>query len=156
MFTTFDHQCMARAFELANLAKDANEVPVGAVLALNDQIIAEGYNQSIAQQDPTAHAEILVLRFAAKKLKNYRLINTTLYTTLEPCCMCAGAIVHARVKRVVYATQDSRAGAAGSIFNLLNTEKLNHSCCVEHGLFAEESSALLKHFFQTKRKKQDS
>ena len=154
MFTTFDHQCMTRALELANIAKEFGEVPVGAVLALHDQIIAEGHNQPIAQHDPTAHAEIVVLRSASKQIGNYRLIDTTLYTTLEPCCMCAGAIVHARIKRVVFAAQDPRAGAAGSVFNLLNTEKLNHSCNIEHGLLVEESSAILKQFFQEKRKKQ--
>lgn len=135
------------------MAKESGEVPIGAVLALSDQIIAEGHNQPIAQHDPTAHAEIAALRLAAKKTGNYRLVDTTLYTTLEPCCMCAGAIVHARVKRVVFATQDPRAGAAGSVFNLLNTEHLNHSCDVEYGLLEEESSALLKEFFREKRRK---
>ncbi|MES2205156.1 MAG: tRNA adenosine(34) deaminase TadA [Pseudomonadota bacterium] len=152
MFTTFDHQCMMRALELASTAKETGEVPIGAVLTLNDQVIAGGYNQSIAQHDPTAHAEIVALRSAAKKIGNYRLVDTTLYTTLEPCCMCAGAIVHARIKRVVFATQDPRAGAAGTVFNLLNTEKLNHACCVEKGLLANESSLLLKEFFREKRK----
>lgn len=156
MFTSFDQHCMRRALELANRAQEAGEVPIGAVLTLNDEIIAEGYNQPIAQTDPTAHAEVIALRFAAKKMENYRLINTTLYTTLEPCCMCAGAIVHARVKRVVFATHDPRAGAAGSVFNLLNTEKLNHSCCVEHGLFENEGSGLLKQFFLKKRKNTNS
>lgn len=152
MFTTFDHQCMVRAFELANTAKEFDEVPIGAVLTFNDQVIAEGYNQSITKNDPTAHAEIVVLRLAAKKLDNYRLVDTTLYTTLEPCCMCAGAIVHARVKQVVFATHDLRAGAGGSVFNLLSTKKLNHSCCVKYGLLANESSQLLKQFFQSRRK----
>lgn len=152
MFTTFDQQCMQRALELAHIAKGAGEVPIGAVLTLNNQVIAEGHNQPILQHDPTAHAEIVTLRLAAKKIGNYRLVDTTLYTTLEPCCMCAGAIVHARIKRVVFATQDPRAGAAGSVFNLLNTEKLNHSCSTEHGLLADESSLLLKQFFQSKRK----
>lgn len=153
MFTTFDRQCMIRALELARVAKEKSEVPVGAVLTLNDQIIAEGCNQPITQNDPTAHAEVMTLRSAGEKLGNYRLVNTTLYTTLEPCCMCAGAIVHARVKRVVFAAQDLRAGAAGSVFNLLNEDKLNHACCVEYGLLAEESGALLKHFFKERRKK---
>lgn len=154
MFSEFDHKCMQRALELACIAKDASEVPVGAVLTLNNQIIAEGYNQSIAQHDPTAHAEIIALRSAAKQFNNYRLINTTLYTTLEPCCMCAGAVVHARIKRIVFATHDPRAGAAGSVFNLLRAEKLNHSCDIEHGLLAEESSFLLKQFFKERRKVQ--
>lgn len=154
MFSEFDARCMQRALTLANIAKESGEVPVGAVLTLNDHIIAEGHNQPIAQHDPTAHAEIVALRLAAEKIGNYRLINTTLYTTLEPCCMCAGAIVHARIKRVVFAAQDPRAGAAGSVFNLLNTEKLNHFSCVEHGLLADESGALLKQFFRERRRDQ--
>ena len=138
MFTTFDEECMQRALQLAYQAQAEGEVPIGAVLVLNEDVIAEGYNQPIRQSDPTAHAEIMVLRMAAQKMVNYRLVNSTLYTTLEPCCMCAGAIVHARVKRVVCATLDPRAGAGGSVFNLLNSDKLNHACRVEHGLFAEQ------------------
>lgn len=153
MFTTFDQYCMQRALALANTAKESGEVPIGAVLALEGQVVAEGYNQPIAQHDPTAHAEVVALRIAAKKIGNYRLVNSTLYTTLEPCCMCAGAIVHARVMRVVFAAKDPRAGASGSVFNLLNSSVLNHSAHVEHGLFAEESSLLLKQFFKEKRRK---
>lgn len=145
---------MRRALALASFAEKCGEVPIGAVLTLGNEIIAEGHNQPIAQHDPTAHAEIMALREAAKKLNNYRLVNTTLYTTLEPCCMCAGAIVHARVARVVCATRDPRAGAGGSVFSILNSTLLNHRVQVEYGLFMDESSELLKQFFQEKRVKQ--
>ncbi len=151
MFTSFDESCMQRALELAVMAEEIGEVPVGAVLLLNDEVIAEAYNQPIQQSDPTAHAEILVLRAAAQKIGNYRLVNSVLYTTLEPCCMCAGAIIHARVKRVVCATLDPRAGAGGTVFNLLNSGKLNHQICMENGLLAEKSSKLLREFFQSRR-----
>ncbi len=144
---------MQRALALADMAQETGEVPVGAVITLSDQIIAEGYNQPIAQNDPTAHAEIVALRAAAKALMNYRLVNVTLYTTLEPCCMCAGAIIHSRVQRIVYAAKDERSGAAGSVFSVLGSKMLNHVPCVNHGLLAEESSLLLKRFFKEKRKK---
>ncbi len=144
---------MQRALALADMAQETGEVPVGAVITLGDQIIAEGYNQPIAQNDPTAHAEIVALRAAAKALMNYRLVNSTLYTTLEPCCMCAGAIIHSRVQRIVYAAKDERSGAAGSVFSVLGSKMLNHVPCVKHGLLAEESGLVLKRFFQEKRKK---
>lgn len=147
---------MQRALALADIAQETGEVPVGAVMTLDNQIIAEGYNQPIAQNDPTAHAEIVALRAAAKTLMNYRLVNTTLYTTLEPCCMCAGAIIHSRVQRIVYATKDERGGAAGSVFSVLGSAMLNHVPCVTHGLFAKESSLLLKQFFRKKRTKNGS
>lgn len=153
MFTSFDQQCMQRALELARMAEIAGEIPVGAIVTMNENILAEGYNQSIMQNDPTAHAEIIALRAAAQKVGNYRLLNATLYTTLEPCCMCAGALIHARIKRVVCATLDLRTGAGGSVFNILNSEKLNHVSCFEHGLLAEQSSMLLKQFFQERRAK---
>lgn len=151
MFTTFDQDCMQRALQLANTAQTVGEVPVGAVLVIDECIIAEGYNQSISQVDPTAHAEMTVLRLAANRINNYRLVNATLYTTLEPCCMCAGAMVHARIQRVVYATPDFRAGAGGTVFNLLQSKQLNHRCAVEHGLFADKSRFLLQQFFQARR-----
>ena len=153
MFTTFDQHSMQRALALAGLAQKTGEVPVGAVITLDNQIIAEGYNQPSTQNDPTAHAEIVALRSAAKMLMNYRLVNTTLYTTLEPCCMCAGAIIHSRVQRVVYAAKDERGGAAGSVFSVLGSTMLNHVPCVVPGLLAEESSLLLKQFFQKRREK---
>jgi len=153
LFSAFDEECMYRALALAEVAQSAGEVPVGAVLALDGKILSEGFNQSIQQSDPTAHAEIIALRLAAKKIKNYRLIHSVLYTTLEPCCMCAGAIIHARVHRVVCATRDPRAGAGGTVFNLLNSDKLNHHIEMESGLFAEKSHYLLQHFFQIRRRK---
>jgi len=151
VFSRADQVFMRQALELAKQAKGEGEVPVGAVLTLNDLPIATAYNQSITHQDPTAHAEIIVLREAAKILKNYRLVNTVLYVTLEPCAMCAGALIHARVKRLIYATADPRTGACGSIFNLINHQALNHQIQYESGLLAEESKLLLQQFFQKRR-----
>ncbi|MCD8525533.1 MAG: tRNA adenosine(34) deaminase TadA [Gammaproteobacteria bacterium] len=153
VFSAFDEQCMDYALGLAEKAQLAGEVPVGAVLALNGEILSEGFNQSIQQADPTAHAEIITLRLAAKKIGNYRLLHSVLYTSLEPCCMCAGAIIHARVQRVVCATRDPRAGAGGSVFNLLNSDQLNHHIEMESGLFAEKSHRLLQNFFQIRRRR---
>lgn len=146
-----DHHWMRRALELATLAAREGEVPVGAVVVKEGQLIAEGWNRPIGHHDPTAHAEIQALRAAGRALNNYRLPGTTLYVTLEPCPMCAGAIVHARVQRVVFAARDPRTGAAGSIYNILQSNELNHRCEVEEGLLAEESSALLRHFFRSRR-----
>lgn len=153
IFSDFDQACMQRALELAAMARGQGEVPVGAVLTLGDSIIAEGNNQPITDSDPTAHAEIMALRLGAERLQNYRLINTTLYCTLEPCCMCAGAIIHSRVGRVVYATQDLRTGAGGTVFNILQSSLLNHRVVLESGLCARESRDLLKQFFQEKRQR---
>ena len=146
-----DLQYMQQALELAREAQINNEVPIGAVLVLNHEIIATAFNQPITQCDPTAHAEILALRTGAKKGGNYRLLNTTLYVTLEPCAMCAAALVHARVKRVVFAAVDPKAGAVVSHFNLLDTPILNHKIAWEQGLLADESSELLKTFFKARR-----
>jgi tRNA(adenine34) deaminase len=146
-----DTHWMRRALELATLAAREGEVPVGAVVVKDGQLIAEGWNRPIGHHDPTAHAEIQALRAAGKALNNYRLGGTTLYVTLEPCPMCAGAIVHARVQRVVFAASDPRTGAAGSIYNILQSNELNHRCEVEGGLLAEESAALLRHFFRSRR-----
>ncbi|MCW8856996.1 MAG: tRNA adenosine(34) deaminase TadA [Kangiella sp.] len=150
-FTEFDHHCMQRAFELAATAEEKGEVPVGAVLAKDGVVIAEGFNQPILTHDPTAHAEMVVLRAAGQILDNYRLVDTTLYVTLEPCAMCAMAMVHARVSRVVFATTDPRTGAAGSVLNILQNPSFNHQCEVETGLLQEESSQQLKRFFRNKR-----
>ncbi len=144
---------MEYAFRLALHAEHEGEVPVGAVLVKDNTVIGEGWNKPILNHDPTAHAEIIALRDAAKKIQNYRLIDSTLYVTLEPCVMCAGAIVHARVKRVVYATADPRTGAAGSVFSILNCSELNHKVDVEQGELALESAELLQNFFRNKRKK---
>ncbi|VAW92892.1 tRNA-specific adenosine-34 deaminase [hydrothermal vent metagenome] len=148
-----DLKWMKYAFKLALLAEQEGEVPVGAVLVKDDSIIGEGWNKPIMNHDPTAHAEIIALRHAAEKIQNYRLIDTTLYVTLEPCVMCAGAIVHARVKRVVFATADPRTGAAGSVFSILNSSELNHKVEVAQGELATESAELLQSFFRKKRKR---
>lgn len=146
-----DELFMRRALELARQAESAGEVPVGAVLVRDGGILGEGYNRPIGAADPTAHAEIIALRAAAARLGTYRLLDTTLYVTLEPCAMCAGAIVHARVKRVVYAASDPKAGAAGSVLGVLQHPALNHRVECTRGLLAPESSELLKAFFLSRR-----
>ncbi len=147
---------MKKAFELAQKASAQGEVPVGAVLVDSEnQRIGEGWNQPISGHDPTAHAEIIAMREAASGLQNYRLPETTLYVTLEPCPMCAGAIVHARIKRVVFATPDPRTGSAGSVYNLLNSPHLNHRVDVNTGVLQHECSDLLKTFFLEKRKQSE-
>ncbi|OOZ39086.1 tRNA-specific adenosine deaminase [Solemya pervernicosa gill symbiont] len=146
-----DIEWMSRALALARRAEAEGEVPVGAVVVQNDEVIGEGWNLTIAGHDPTAHAEIQALRAAAQQQQNYRLPGTTLYVTLEPCPMCAGAMVHARVARVVFAATDPRTGAAGSICNLLQDENLNHRCEVVGGVMAEQSSEMLRAFFRARR-----
>ena len=143
---------MQRAFELAQQAQQAGEVPVGAVVVRSGEVIAEGWNQPISQSDPTAHAEIVAMRMAAESLGNYRLPGTTMYVTLEPCPMCAGAMVHARVERLVYAASDPRTGAAGSVMNLLSHPDLNHQVEVSSGMLADVSAEMLQNFFQSRRK----
>ncbi len=142
---------MGRALGLAHRAEDEGEVPVGAVVVRDGEVIGEGWNSPIALHDPSAHAEIRALRAAADTAQNYRLPGSTLYVTLEPCPMCAGAIIHARVERVVFAATDSRSGAAGSLFQLLQNSNLNHQCIVDSGLLKAESSDLLKRFFRQRR-----
>ena len=143
---------MRRALELAVRARDAdNEVPVGAVLVRDGQLLGEGWNRNITLHDPTAHAEILALRAAGATQRNYRFIGATLYATLEPCAMCAMALVHARVARVVYAAPDPKTGAAGSLFDTLISPHHNHRIDVQSGLFAEESANLLRSFFRERR-----
>jgi tRNA(adenine34) deaminase len=142
---------MSRALELAREAEAAGEVPVGAVIVQNGRIIAEGWNRPISTHDPSAHAEMIAMRAAAASLQNYRLLDTTLYVTLEPCAMCAGAMVHARVKRLVFAATDPRAGAAGSVFNIVQHAALNHRMQVVEGALRDECSALLRGFFQKRR-----
>ncbi|MGH8185413.1 MAG: tRNA adenosine(34) deaminase TadA, partial [Steroidobacteraceae bacterium] len=142
---------MTRALELAREAEHAGEVPVGAVIVKDGSIIGEGWNRPITTKDPTAHAEIVALRAAAQALSNYRLLDTTLYVTLEPCAMCASAMIHARVKRLVYGATDPRAGAAGSIFNIVQHSALNHRIECEAGVMAEECGALLREFFVARR-----
>jgi len=142
---------MREALALARQAEAAGEVPVGAVLVKDGAVIASGWNRPIGAHDPTAHAEIVTLRAAAKAIGNYRLTDTTLYVTLEPCAMCAGALVHARVRRLVYGAADPKAGAAGSVFDLTQAKALNHQLQVEGGVLAEECAELLRGFFMARR-----
>ncbi|MGH8307882.1 MAG: tRNA adenosine(34) deaminase TadA [Gammaproteobacteria bacterium] len=146
-----DEKWMQEALILARKAEAEGEVPVGALVVRDGAIIGRGWNHPIAVHDPTAHAEIIAMREAAQKLNNYRLTNTTLYVTLEPCAMCAGAMVHARVKRLVFGATDPRAGAAGSVFNLVQTAYLNHRLEVTGGVMAEECGEILKQFFVDRR-----
>ena|SRR5690606_7262394 len=146
-----DEYWMQRALELAQLAAQRGEVPVGAVLVKDDQLIAEGFNQPISSCDPTAHAEIVALRTAAQSLSNYRLPATTLYVTIEPCAMCAGALVHARVQRLVFGAPEPRAGAVVSTLQLLHGAQLNHRIDVHGGVLAEQCAALMQSFFRERR-----
>jgi len=149
--TAVDLGHMERALELAARAEAEGEVPVGAVVVIGHEVIGEGWNRPISTKDPTAHAEIMAMRAAARQLGNYRLTGATLYVTLEPCPMCAGAMVHARVGRVVYGATDPIAGAAGTVFNLLQAPTLNHRVRTEGGVMADRCSALLRRFFQERR-----
>ena len=148
---TLDTTFMTRALELARIAEAAGEVPVGAVIAREGKIVAEGWNRPISMRDPTAHAEIVALREAGRVLETYRLSDTTLYVTLEPCPMCAGAMVHARVRRLVFAAPDPRAGAAGTVFNIVQHPALNHRIECTSGVLAEECGSLLRKFFVARR-----
>ncbi|MEZ5461501.1 tRNA adenosine(34) deaminase TadA [Dokdonella sp.] len=151
-FTPEAERWMRRALELATHARDVEaEVPVGAVLVVAGEMIGEGWNRNISLNDPSAHAEILALRAAGARLGNYRFPGSTLYATLEPCAMCAMALVHARVGRVVYAAADPKTGAAGSVFDTLISERHNHRIAVSAGLLAEESASLLREFFRSRR-----
>lgn len=147
-----DHDFMAKAYALALKAEQQNEIPVGAIVVANGTIIGEGYNQSIMQHDPSAHAEMIAIRQAGKALENYRMLDCTLYVTLEPCPMCAGLLVHSRIKRIVFACADEKTGSAGSVFDLTNNNKLNHQVDVTAGVMSAECSALLSSFFKRRRK----
>lgn len=142
---------MRQALVLAQRAEAEGEVPVGAIIVRDDAIVAEGWNRPITGHDPTAHAEIVALRAAGEAEANYRLAGTTLYVTLEPCVMCAGAIIHARVERVIYGATDPRAGAAGSLFSVLGTDQLNHQVDVQGGLLTDQCGEMLKRFFKSRR-----
>lgn len=142
---------MRRALELARRAGQLGEVPVGAVVVVDGEVIGEGWNQPISANDPTAHAEIVALRAAAQRVGNYRLTGAELYVTLEPCAMCAGAIVQARIARVVFGAPDPKAGAGGSVFNLLAHERLNHRAEVIGGVLEAACAGLLQAFFQARR-----
>lgn len=151
-FSAADAQYMQRALQLAAHARDAeNEVPVGAVLVQSGEIVGLGWNRNITLHDPTAHAEIMAIRAAGEKLTNHRLSGATLYVTLEPCAMCAMAMIHARLGRVVYGASDPKTGAAGSVFDTLIDARHNHRIEVTGGLFAEESARLLRDFFRARR-----
>tara|TARA_B100000029_G_scaffold105452_1_gene96087 strand:- start:1185 stop:1646 length:462 start_codon:yes stop_codon:yes gene_type:complete len=146
-------ECMKYAIELAKKSEERDEVPVGAIVVYKNEIIGEGWNQPIASHDPTAHAEIMALKNAGKKIGNYRLPESTMYVTLEPCVMCAGAIVHARVAKLVYAVEDEKTGACGSVFNITQADKLNHRVRIEKGVLEKECRALIQDFFKEKRLK---
>jgi tRNA(adenine34) deaminase len=148
-----DIQWMRHALKLAERGREEGEVPVGAVLVRGDEILGEGWNHPITAHDPTAHAEIGALREAASKLENYRLPGTTLYVTLEPCTMCAGAMVHARIERLVFGAYEPRSGAVGSVFNVLASPEFNHKVLCQGGVLAYECGQMLKEFFQERRSK---
>lgn len=147
-----DELWMRKAIEAAHIARDLNEVPIGACLIdVNGELLASGENRTITESDPTAHAEILTLREAARKIGNYRLTETTLYTTIEPCAMCAGALVNARIKRLVYGAADERFGAVESVFQLCNTSFLNHRIEITSGILAADCRQLMQEFFRIRR-----
>ena len=146
-----DEYWMRHALSLARRAWEQGEVPVGAVLVQNDRVIGEGWNRPIGQHDPTAHAEIMALRQGGKVLENYRLLETTLYVTLEPCVMCAGAMVHSRITRLVYGAHDLKSGAAGSLLDVLGHPGMNHQFELASGVLAEECAAMLSDFFRMRR-----
>ncbi len=146
-----DKDWMRKAYQLALQAEKEGEIPVGAVLVGEDnQLLGQGYNAVIKHSDPTCHAEIIAIREAAKQLNNYRLLNTTLYVTLEPCPMCAGTLVNSRIKRLVFAARDFKSGAAGSVFNLVHAFSLNHKIIVDEGIMQHECANLLTGFFRNR------
>ncbi len=150
-FSSDDEKFMRRAIALAEIAESHNEIPVGAVVVYDGKIIGEGFNQSIMNSDPSAHAEMMAIRDAGKNIENYRLLDCTLYVTLEPCPMCAGLLVHSRIKQLIFASEDLKTGAAGSAFSLVNHENHNHQIQVSDGLLAAECSTMLSAFFKRRR-----
>jgi len=146
-----DEDWMRRALKLARRAQELGEVPVGAVLVRGEEVVAEGWNRPIASHDPSAHAEMVAMREAAAALRNYRLGGTTLYVTLEPCVMCAGAIIHARVDRLVFGAADPKAGAVNSVYDVISNPKLNHRPEWTGGVLADECGAVLQEFFRARR-----
>lgn len=146
-----DEYWMRHALMLAQRAREEGEVPVGAVLVQGDRVIGEGWNRPIGHHDPTAHAEIMALRQGGKVLENYRLIDTTLYVTLEPCVMCAGAMVHSRISRLVFGARDDKTGAAGSLLDVLGHPGMNHQVRITEGILAQECAAALSDFFRMRR-----
>ncbi len=151
-----DFRFMRAALAQAELARAADEVPVGAVLVVDGEIVGRGYNQPVSSHDPTAHAEVMALRDAGLHLANYRLPGSTLYVTLEPCAMCSGAIMHARVEHVVFGARDPKTGVAGSVIDLFAESRLNHHATTLGGVLAEECGALLSGFFAERRAKAKS
>jgi tRNA(adenine34) deaminase len=151
MFLDSDAQYMDLALAEARKAEQADEVPVGAIIVLEDAVIGSGFNQPISSNDPTAHAEIMALRKAGESVQNYRLSGATMYCTVEPCMMCAGAIIHARIARLVFGTPDPKAGSAGSIYNVLTDPRLNHRVEVVSGVREEQCAGLLRDFFARRR-----
>ena len=151
MQVELDRQFMQQALDQAKLAAIAGEVPVGAVLVRDGQVISTGFNQPISNNDPSAHAEMMAIRGAAHAESNYRLPGTTLYVTLEPCTMCAGAMLHARVERVVFGAIDPKTGAAGSVLNVFLEKQINHQTQVEGGIMGEECGQILRDFFKERR-----
>ena len=149
--TITDHEAMQAALDEARLAAEAGEVPIGAVVVHQGKIIGRGQNSLLRNLDPTAHAEIIAMRDAARAVGNYRLLGCTLYVTLEPCAMCAGAMIHARLDRMVYAASDPKAGACGSVLCVLNHPQLNHQMQVVQGMAADESAEMLRAFFRVRR-----
>ncbi|CAQ83412.1 MULTISPECIES: tRNA adenosine(34) deaminase TadA [Photorhabdus] len=146
-----DEYWMQQAMERAIKAWEQGEIPVGAVLVADNEIIAEGWNQSIIAHDPSAHAEVIALRKGGEQLQNYRLLNTTLYVTLEPCAMCAGAMIHSRIQRLVYGASDMKTGAAGSLIDILRHPGMNHQIEITGGVLAEACSTMLSVFFKQRR-----
>ncbi|MGF6193119.1 tRNA(adenine34) deaminase [Serratia sp. 509] len=146
-----DEYWMRQALSLAQRAQEEGEVPVGALLVLDNQVIGEGWNRPIGRHDPTAHAEIMALRQGGAVLQNYRLLNATLYVTLEPCVMCAGAMVHSRIRRLVYGAADEKTGAVGSLVDILRHPGMNHQVEIVSGVLAEECAATLSNFFRIRR-----
>jgi tRNA(adenine34) deaminase len=146
-----DHTAMEVALDEARMAAEAGEVPIGAVLVCDGEIVARGQNRVLRDQDPTAHAEIIAMRAAASAMGNYRLMGCTLFVTLEPCAMCAGAMIHARLDRLVFAASDPKTGAAGSVLSVINHPQLNHQMQVEQGIMMEEAGDLLRSFFRERR-----
>mgnify|MGYP002127957260 CR=1 FL=1 len=146
-----DQQYMHMAIEQAQLAAQSGEVPVGAILVKDGQVISKAFNKPIANHDPSAHAEMLALREAALAQENYRIPDSTLYVTLEPCAMCSGAMLHARIGRVVYGAPDPKTGAAGSVLDIFASKQINHQTSVEGGIMSEECGQLLRDFFKGRR-----